>query len=465
MGIMLMTEMLPPGPKGCFPFGNLSEFRQDSLTFYLRCARDFGDIVSYRLGPRLVFQLNHPDLIEKVLVTQNQNFTKSFAYRLLLPVLGQGLLTSSGDFWRRQRRLAQPAFSRARISAHTSMMVACADRLANGWQEGQTRDIHAEMCHLTLDIAARAFFGTEGREQVSEVQHAMEVIQDTFNRRFESLLPLPSWFPTLTNLRTKRALGRLDGIVYRLIQLRRAGGASRDDFLSLLLQARDADDGSRMTDRQVRDEVMTLLLAGHETTALVLAWAFYLLARHPEVEARLLNELENVLGGRSPKADDLACLPYTESVVLETMRLFPPAYAIGRQAIAACSLGGYRVKAGTNVFMVQWSVHRDPRWFTNPQEFVPDRWENGLAQRLPRYAYFPFGGGPRLCIGNSFAMTEAILLLATLAQRFRMILAPGHQVVPWPSITLRPKSGILMRLSSRPTKGALGSSQYLARKC
>jgi cytochrome P450 len=441
---------LPPGPKGHFPFGNLLEFRKDSLAFYLRCARDYGDIVSYRLGPRLVFQLNHPALIEQVLVTNNQNFAKSFAYRLLHPVVGRGLLTSAGDFWRRQRRLAQPAFSRARVAAHAAMMVNCAERLADTWQQGQTRNIHDDMIRLTLDIAARAFFGTEGGSEISDVRQAIAVVQETFNSRFESLFPLPSWLPTRVNLRMRRAIGRLDSVVYGLIKLRRADAANRDDFLSLLLQARDADDGSRMTDRQVRDEVMTLLLAGHETTALVLTWAFYLLARHREAEARLVTELEHVLRGRRPSPADLTYLTYTEQVVLETMRLFPPAYAIGRQAIADCAIGGYRVPAGTNVFLVQWSVHRDPRWFSCPEEFAPDRWENGLAQRLPRYAYFPFGGGPRLCVGNSFAMTEATLLLATLAQKFRLKLVPEQQVVPWPSITLRPRTGILMTLSGRP---------------
>jgi cytochrome P450 len=270
-----------------------------------------------------------------------------------------------------------------------------------------------------------------------------------FSRRRTRLVELPAWLPTPARRRGRAAVARLDRIVYDIIAARRASGEDRGDLLSTLLHARDADDGSRMTDRQVRDEIMTLFLAGHETTAVSLSWTWYLLARHPEVEARLLDELRGVLGGRRPAVADLPRLRYTEMVVTESMRLYPPVYSLTRRVAEPCEVGGHAIAPETVLVMSQWVVHRDPRWYDEPEAFQPDRWEHDLLKRLPRYAYFPFGGGPRLCIGNSFALMEATLLLAAIAQRFRFRLAPGAAVRPMLSVTLRPASGIPMVLSAR----------------
>lgn len=445
----MSKDRLPPGPRGHFLVGSLPEYRRDPLDFYTRCAREYGDIVYFRLGPRRVYQLNHPDLIEHVLVTANRNFQKNFAQRMLRPLLGNGLLTSEGDFWRRQRRLAQPAFLRERVTAYADLMVAYAERMADEWRAGEARDLHADMMRLTLEIAARTLFGADVGGAARDVGEAFALFQEAFSKRLMSWPAPPRWLPTPNNLRLWWAARRLDAIVYGVIKQRRASGEERDDLLSRLLHAQDEDDGGRMTDQQLRAEVMTLLLAGHETTALALSWTWYLLAGHPEADARLAAELAEVLGGRPPTAADLPRLRFAEAVVLESMRLYPPAYGFGREAVEDCELGGYRIPAGANVFLLQWVVHRDPRWFADPEKFRPERWLDGLASRLPKYAYFPFGGGPRLCIGNAFAMTEAILVVAALAQRFRFALAPGQVVTPWPSITLRPRGGMRMTLAER----------------
>jgi cytochrome P450 len=439
---------LPPGPKGRLLTGHLREFRGDRLSFYVRCARDFGDVVALRFVSRRVYLVSHPDLIESVFVTQARNFIKHFALRLNPLTLGRGLLTSEGDFWLRQRRLIQPAFLRQRLASFAPDMVAAAERLLDGWAPGQTRDLAVEMMRLTLDITGRTLFGADVTSDAADVGEALRVLQRCFLALFTSLVPVPVWMPTPTNLRLRRAVRRLDAIIYRLIAERRSGGADRGDLLSLLLHARDEEDRGGMTDRQVRDEAMTLFLAGHETTALALSWTWYLLGRHPDIEARLAEEWRQVLGGRPPTFDDLPRLRYTEWVVLESLRLYPPAPSIGREALAECSLGGFRVPRGTTILMSPWVVHRDPRWFERPEEFLPERWADGGAQR-PKYAYFPFGGGPRLCIGNNFALTEAALVLATLGQRYRFTLVPDHPVTTWPTVTLRPKDGIRAVLQAR----------------
>jgi cytochrome P450 len=438
----MVDAPLPPGPRGHWITGNLPEFRQGRLDFLTRCAREHGDVVALRFGPRRVYLVVHPDAIEEVLATHSRHFIKHFALRLNPRVLGKGLLTSEGDFWLRQRRLIQPAFVRRRISAYGPDMVACTERVLAGWQAGETRDVLTEMMRLTLAIAAKTLFDAEADDDASAVGTALRVLQENFLIRFSSLLPVPMWLPTPTNLRLRRAVRRLDEIIYRFIRRRRQGGKEGSDLLSILLHARDEEDKSGMTDRQLRDEAMTLFLAGHETTALTLSWAWHLLATHPEAEERLAAEVRQVLGGRPPAVGDLPRLKYAEGVVLEALRLYPPAYTIGREALAECVIGGYRVPRGTTILMSQWVVQRDPRWFDKPAAFRPERWAGDLAQRLPRYAYFPFGGGPRLCIGNTFAMMETVLVLATITPRFRFTAVPSHPVVPWPTFTLRPRYGI-----------------------
>jgi cytochrome P450 len=440
---------LPPGPRGHFLLGNLLEFRRDNLAFFTRCAREYGDAVSFHLGPHRVVQVNRPDLIDYVLVTGNRHFRKNFfALRHLHAVLGNGLISSEGEHWLRQRRLAQPAFLRDHLAVYGGVMVACAEQALAGWQAGETRDLHEEMMRLTMAIAARIFFDLDVTGDAGDVGAAFAVVQEVFNQQVASLFVPPRWLPTPANLRLRRAVQRLEAFLQDLIRQRRAGGPDRGDPLARLLHARD-EDGSGMTDRQLRDEIMTLLLAGHETTALALSWTCYLLAQHPAVEARLAAELWAVLGGRSPTVADLPRLEYAGRVLLESMRLYPPVYAIGREAQQECVIGGYRVPAGTAVLMCPWVLHRDPRYFADPAKFDPDRWADGLAGRLPRYAYFPFSGGPRVCLGGAFAMMEAVLVLAAVAQRFQFTLAPGQRISPKPCITLRPEPGIRMVLAER----------------
>ncbi len=446
---MASVEARPPGPKGTLLGGNLAEYKTGRLAFLTRCARDYGDVAALRFGPRRIFLVSHPRDIETILVTENHNYIKHFALRMTPLVLGQGLLTSEGDFWLRQRRLIQPAFSRQRIASYAPLMVEAVQELLAGWQPGQTRDILTEMMRLTLNIAARTLFGSEVSGEASAVSQALQVLQDCFLVKFNSLIPIPNFIPTPGNLRLRRAVRQLDAILYGMIQQRRQSQEQRGDLLSLLLHARDEVDNTGMTDRQLRDEAMTLFLAGHETTALTLSWTWFLLAQNPAAEARLVEEVQAVLGDRPAAAEDCPRLPFTEAVLLEAMRLYPPAYVLGRENVRPCTVGGYHAPAGTTMLMSQWVVQRDPRFYDQPEQFQPERWLAGLAQRLPKYAYFPFGGGPRLCIGNTFAMMETILVLATLARQYRFTLAPGHRVEPLPTFTLRPSNGIPAVLARR----------------
>ena len=403
-----------------------------------------------RFGPRRGLLLYHPDAIEEVLVTRNRDFIKSPGVRLLSRLLGNGLLLSEAGIWLRQRRLLQPAFHRQRVAAYGEVMTSLTMRRLADWRDGDVLDVHAEMMALTQAIVAKTLFDADVSDESYAIAEASNVLVEDFGRRLGSLLQLlPDWVPTPANLRTRRAIRRLDEVVYRMIAARRRSAEDRGDLLSILLHAQDADDGSRMTARQVRDEVMTLLLAGHETTAVALSWTWYLLSEHPEVDARLADELRSVLGGRPPAVVDLPKLTYTEMIVNESMRLYPPAYGIAREASNSSEVDGYSIPPGLIVIMPTWVVHRDRRWFAEPEAFRPERWADGLASRLPRFAYFPFGGGPRQCIGNAFALMESALLLAAIAQRFRLTLEPGQRVTPTPYVTLRPEPGLRMRLERR----------------
>lgn len=435
--------LIPPGPKAHFLSGHLSEMRRDLLGFYLRSAREHGDCITLRFGLKRIFFVNHPALIEQVL--HSRNFTKHYALRMNRLLLGNGLLTSEGDFWLRQRRLIQPVFQRERILSYAPDMTAYTERQIDAWRDGDVRDLHTEMRQLTLAIAAKTLFGADVTGQSEAVGRALHDAMGTFTQRFFRVIRIPERVPTPGNLRIRKAIGRLDDILYGIIHQRRAQGEQKD-LLSILLHARHDHDGSGMTDQQLRDEAMTLFLAGHETTALALSWGWYLLAQHPEVVEKLDAELRQVLGGRTPTVADLPNLPYTEMIVQEVMRLYPPAYAIGRQAIEPCTIDGYPVPAAGTILMSQWVVHRDPRYFDDPERFYPERWADGLAKRLPRYAYFPFGGGQRVCIGNTFALMELPLVLATIAQRFRFSLPPGPPVLPRPQLTLQPNRPIQLRL-------------------
>jgi cytochrome P450 len=429
--------------------GHLGDVRRGRLEYYRRCALEHGDIFAIRFVLRRIYIINHPDLVEEVLVTHSRQYRKHFGLRINPGVFGNGLLASEGDFWLRQRRLIQPVFARQRLVEFGTEMVAAGERLLSRWAPGQGVDIEAEMMRLTMDITARTLFGADASADADTVSESIGVLQDTFTQLFTRPLPPMLWLPTPTSLRIRRALRRLDALIYRFIAERRAATEERNDLLSLLLRARDADDGKAMSDRQVRDEAMTLFLAGHETTALVLSWIWYLLARHPEAEARLVAEWREVLGGRNPTPEDIPRLRQTEMVIQEGMRLYPPAAAFGREALEETTLGGYRVPRGTSIVMCPWLLHRDPRWWQEPEAFRPERWAQGHPEGTPKYAYVPFGGGPRLCIGNSFAMMEAMLLLPMIGQRYRFTIPPGHTVEPFFTFTLRLKNGLPTTLQPR----------------
>jgi len=441
---------LPPGPKGLPILGNVLEPRGDAVGYFTKCVREYGDIVFLRLlGVPMCF-INRPEYIESVLVTQSQNFEKSKDYRALRRVLGNGLLTSEGEFWRRQRKLVQPAFHQDRIGAYAEVMVRFAEKIVASWQDGQMIDIHEAMSHLTLDIVAKTLFDTDVSHEAEDVGSALDFLMRKFMRQAGFAFLLPKFVPIPTNKRLQRAVRQLDRVIYGIIGQRRASGQMSGDLLSVLLQMQD-DQGVGMTDKQLHDEIMTLFLAGHDTTANALSWTWLLLGRNPEVAVKLRVELDQVLGGRAPTPTDLPRLPYTDMVLRESMRLYPPVWIIGRRALKPFRLGEFELPAQTNVLMSQLLMHHDARYFPDPERFDPERWSAGDVRNgaLPRFGYFPFGGGPRVCIGAGFAMMEAVLLLATIAQRFQIDLIPGQTIEMLPTVTLRPKSGIRVILKRR----------------
>ncbi len=451
----MAVAKIPPGPRGQFFLGHTLLYMSDSLGFLSRCAREHGDVVKLRLGTSTYYLLNHPSMVEEALRSHASEVIKDKMTRMIIPILGQGLVTSEGAFWRRQRKLAMPAFQRGAIERYGAVMVEHALRLRDRWTVGQPRDVHEDMMDLTLGIVAKTLFDAEVGAESQDVGHCIEIMMDYYLNPFK-FFKIREWLPTRENREFRAAVARLDEILYGIIRRRRASGDDPGDLLAHLLAAQD-DEGAGMTDKQLRDECVTLFLAGHETTALTLTFTFHLLAGHPESEAKLASELDAVLGGRNPTAADVPRLRYADWIIKESMRLYPPAWAIGREATEDFEIGGYPIRKGTQLLISQWVLHRDPRWFDDPETFRPERWDNDLARKLPKGVYIPFGDGPRVCIGNHFAMMEAILLLATLAQRHRLETAPGETMTLTPSITLRPRSGTRMVVRAReeavPTVG------------
>ncbi len=433
------------GPKGHPITGHLAQFRDDRLGFFTHCARTYGDAVALRLGYRRIILLSRPDLIEQVLVTQAKHFMKHFGLRMYQPILGNGLVTSESDLWRRQRKLSAPAFQPARLAAYAGDMIASAERMLDDWKSaaapasGWVRDIHDDLMRVTLDIACKTLFGADACPNPRDVGHAMEQGLRAIAVRFGRIVPIPNWFPAPSHIRLRRSLATIDRVVDGVIVRRReAGAGAGGDLLSILLQSLD-ESGAPMADAQLRDEVRTLFLAGHETTALALTYSLYLLAQNPACQDELHAELSSVLGGRPPAYEDVPRLPYTRNVVAEALRLYPPADVLGREAVVDCCIGGIRVRKGVSLFMGTWVMHRDPRYFSDPEAFDPARWTEDFERSLPRFAYFPFGGGPRFCIGQSFATTEAILTLSAICRRFSFSPDPTFRLELWPSITLRPR--------------------------
>ena len=446
----MTASIRPPGPKGRLLGGNFTAFRRDSLGFLQRAVAEHGDVVYLRFGPQDVFFLAHPDHVRDVLVTRHQCFMKGRALQRAKRLLGEGLLTSEGDFHRRQRRLAQPAFHRARVNSYGAVMTDYAARAASRWRDGEQADVSQEMMRLTLAIVARTLFDADVESEADEIGAALTSVMELFNFLLLPFSELLEKLPLPHARRFQRAKRRLDATIYRIIEERRRSDEDRGDLLSMLLSARDEEgDGGRMTDQQVRDEVMTIFLAGHETTANALTWTWYLLSEHPEVEARLHAELDFVLAGREPTVEDVPSLRYTEMVVAESMRLYPPAWAIGRLALQDFEVAGYTIPPKALVLLSPYVTQRDARFFADPTRFDPERWTADARESRPQFAYFPFGGGPRRCIGEGFAWMEAVLLVASLARGWRMRLVPGHPVVPRPVITLRPKHGMMMTLEKR----------------
>ena len=444
------VRALPPGPKGKFLLGSAQELAHDWPGFCGRCARDYGDIAFYRFLHVPICQLTHPDDIESVLVRNAANFHKSRDYAALEFILGRGLLTNEGRSWQTQRQLIQPAFRHENIAVYAEIMAASTAEHLQRWRDRQSCNLHHEMSALTLDIVTKSLFGSKLSHDTRAIGTEIAAVMERFFSQASLSFLLPDGFPIPKSPRLLRSRRRLNHVVFSIIRNRRRSAAPATDLLQTLLTATD-DKGAGMDDEQLRDEIMTLFLAGHETTANALTWTWYLLAQNPTAERTLHEELDRVLGGRAPSLADLARLPYCEMVMKESMRLFPPAWGIGRRALRDLEIRGYRIPKGTNIFILQWLTHRDPRFFPEPTRFDPERWRSDPIRTggLPRFCYFPFGGGPRVCIGAGFAMMEATLLLATIAQRYRFTLLPDPPVVPFFSITLRPKYGVPVRVEAR----------------
>jgi len=413
-------------------------------------AAEHGDIAHFRVGPQHLYLFNHPDLIRDVLVTNQKNFHKSRGLERAKRLLGDGLLTSEGDFHLRQRRLTQPAFHRARIASYGATMTDYASQLQSSWEDRSTVDVHQQMMRLTLGIVSKTLFDADVDSEASEIGDALTTAFESFNL---AMLPFTEYLEKLPIPPVRRfnaARARLDDTIYRMIDERRRTGEDRGDLLSMLLIATDSDgDGRGMNDAQLRDEALTIFLAGHETTANALTWTWYLLSQNPVVEARLHAELDAAVPGRMPGFDDLPELPYTRMVLAESMRLYPPAWSIGRRALSAFEVRGYMVPPGSVVLMSQYIMHRDPRYFPDPERFDPERWTPEAQAQRPKFSYFPFGGGTRVCIGEQFAWMEGILLIASIAQNWRLRLVKSQRVEVQPLITLRPRHGMQMTLERR----------------
>jgi cytochrome P450 len=438
----------PPFVKGRPLLGVLPEFRKNAPQFLQKVAREHGDLVHIRLGPQQAYVISNPEWIKDILITHQTNFTKSRMLERAKVLLGEGLLTSEAEFHKRQRRLVQPAFHRDRLIGYGSAMAECAAQCRDRWKDGERFDVSREMNRLTLAIVARTLFSADVSSEADEIGLALTEVLGLFEM---VLMPFSEWIeklPLPSVRRFEKARARLDQTIYRMIAERRASGEDKGDLLSMLLLAQD-EDSTTMTDKQVRDEALTLFLAGHETTANALTWTWYLLSQNPEAEARFHAEVDRVLGGRLPTFEDLPQLKYVEMVFAESMRLFPPAWGIGRRPLEAYPIGDYEIPARTVMLMSPYVVHRDARWFPEPEKFDPDRFLPENVAARPKFSYFPFGGGARVCIGERFAWMEGVLLLATLGAQWRLRLVPGHRVETRALITLRARYGMEMLVERR----------------
>lgn len=428
--------------------GHLPDFARDTLGFFERSAREYGDVVRFRIMGWEAWLLAHPDLVRRVLVHDADRVVKhTFFWRHVRRIFGRGLLTNEGPSWLHQRRLIQPAFHHERIVGYGRTMVDHTLRQLDRWNPGRTIHVREEMTALTFRIVAETLFDADVEEDVERIREAFDVGVEEVAARFRRPVRIPDWIPIPGNLRYLRAVRRMDRLIGRIIAEHREDGVEGDDLLSVLMRARD-EEGRAMSDEQLRDEAITMLLAGHETTALALTWTLWLLAGHPEVDRGVAEEVAETLGDEPPEPGDLERLPLLRRAIDESLRFFPPAYSFGREATGELEIGGWRAPAGTTLFVLPWILHRDPRFFPDPLAYRPDRWTETFRADLHPQAYIPFGAGPRHCIGHGFARMELGLILATILQRFRLTWGPEPPEA-FTSITLRPVGGLEARLERR----------------
>lgn len=446
----IKLSKLPPGPKTKIPLGHLFSFRRDSIGFLRKIANQYGDIVHFKIGPIRIVLLNHPDYIKEVLTTQHRNFVKGRPLEMAKELLGEGLLTSEGDFHKQQSRIIQPAFHRNMIESYAKEMTDCTTRVMDRWEEGMKVDVKEEMTELSITIAGKTLFNSDIEREAHEINHALDTATSLFGR-----IPLPfsEWllkFPLPGTRRFYKAKARLDKTIFRMIDERRRNNEDKSDFLSLLLRSQHENgDNGRMSDQQVRDEAITLFLTAFDTTSTALTWTWYLLSQNPDAEAELHEELDLVLNGRIPTAEDYGNLKYTRMVFGESMRMYPPSYVIPRQAVEDFPIDKYIVPRGAIILMSPYLIHHDPRFRPDPEKFDPHAWDKHSHSQNSKYEYFPFSRGPRSCIGEPFAWMQGTLLLATIAQSWRIRLVPGHPVELLPLINLRPRYGMMMTLHRR----------------
>jgi cytochrome P450 len=457
-----MKTHYPPGPRDwCFGLTLGLRSLREPLAFLQEMAREYGDIAYIRVGPYHSYVINHPDLIREVLVTKGKSFHKWEAQkRVFRKVDGNGLINTEGDFWLRQRRLIQKAFQQRRFGRYAEMTVERTRRRLNQWTAGAEIDLDREMSELALEIAGETLFGVDLRAQAAWLGETAEVLRETFIREFLAPVPLPDWLPLPSKRRMRRAIQQLHAFIDGIIRDRRASGEDKGDLLSMLLLAVDEQgDGTGMTDQQARDEAVTLFNGSHDSTSAALAWTCYFIARYPGVQERLRTELEAVLGGRLATFEDLPRLTFADAVVKESLRIYPPTSALfTRQALTEVEIGGYRLARGSLAAISPYVTQRDPRWFPEPERFDPDRFGPGRVEGIPEYAYLPFGAGPHVCVGNTFAMMEITLIVATLVQRFQVELTPGQEkVVPELKVSLRPKGGVRVKAIQRMAAAPAGA--------
>ncbi len=439
--------LLPPGPKPLPIVGNLLDFRRDQLGYIRALERRYGKMATLRFGNFTLVMLFRPEHVRYVLTEHPRNFTNSEFAKEVQEIVGNGLLSIDGEAHRQQRRLVQPAFHKKRIEGYANVMTQHTNEMLEHWHSGDHLDMHQEMQALTLRIVAKCLFNVDMASEVADIGHAFTDMLENGVTLLEGLLGLKIDLPITAYGRRMAAKHKVDAFVYKLIEQRRAEGGDTGDVLSMLLEAEEAD--GVLDNTQVHDHILTFVAAGHETTANALTWTCYLLSQYPQVREKLQTELQTVLAGRTPTPDDMAKLPYTEWVINESLRMYPPAWAQGRRSIEPFDLDGYHFPAGTNLMFSQWVIHYLPDVWGDPETFRPERWDPEHDQKIPAWSYFPFGGGPRICIGMPFAQLEAKLLLATIIQRFTPELAPDAKVVLAPRITLRPKYGMRMILHEK----------------